>query len=147
MSAWHTTMDSQPYGFSDLQSLDLYGATLAPSDHASPSLALLPPSQGFYGESGSTAVCELEPLPTAEELLLDKVAAPMAAEVDAVASNPIEHAGTRKRKAPTTKDHHWEPLKARIIELHADEKLPVKKLRAMIREETGFDATFVAYHA
>ncbi len=145
-------MESQPdgYYFSDPNGLSLGGTTLAQSSLDlldSPGDLLLGLSQEFDDQGDSTAAWGLEPLPTAEELLPEKVFTPAATEFDPIIPDSIVQAGKRKRRAPTTKDHHWEPLKARIIELHTEEKLPVKKLMAVIQEETGFDATSVAYPA
>lgn len=44
----------------------------------------------------------------------------------------------RKRKAPTLRVDVWEPYKARIIELHIEQKLPLRKVKETIREEFSF---------
>ncbi len=140
-------MESQLHDFSGAHDSFLYGTTLGQSTlsaPASPGLLLLPWSQEAHDQGESTAVDWLEPLPTADELLLDKISLPAASEHGfAIPDTDNKQAGNRKRKAPTTKDHHWEPLKARILELHSGERLPIKKLRRVIQEETGFDATSV----
>lgn len=46
----------------------------------------------------------------------------------------------RKRKAPTLRADAWEPYKARIIELHHTQKLPLRKVKEVIKEEYGFTA-------
>lgn len=46
----------------------------------------------------------------------------------------------RKRKAPTLRADAWEPYKARIIELHITQKLPLRKVKEMVKEEFGFTA-------
>ena len=143
-------MESQLHDFSGPHGSSLYGTTLGQSPKSAPAsddwlLPLL--SQESYDQGESTAVCWLEPLPTAEELILDKLDLPAAEEHDFLIPDTADkQAGNRKRKAPTTKDYHWEPLKARILELHSGERLPIKKLRRVIQEETGFDATSVTYH-
>lgn len=50
----------------------------------------------------------------------------------------------RKRKAPTLRRDDWEPLKARIIELHITQKRPLSEVKKMVEEEfkvIGFSAT------
>lgn len=46
----------------------------------------------------------------------------------------------RKRKAPTLRADAWEPYKARIIELHITQKLPLRKVKEIVKEESGFTA-------
>jgi hypothetical protein len=50
----------------------------------------------------------------------------------------------RKRKAPTLLLHDWEPVKARLIELHIVKKIPLPKVKKILEEEfksSGFSAT------
>jgi hypothetical protein len=50
----------------------------------------------------------------------------------------------RKRKAPTLRIDDWDPVKARVIELHIDQKLPLYEVKNTIEKEfTGFTATLV----
>lgn len=49
----------------------------------------------------------------------------------------------RKRKAPTLHADAWEPYKARIVELHVEQKLPLKKVKETIEQESGFIAEYV----
>jgi hypothetical protein len=51
----------------------------------------------------------------------------------------------RKRKAPTLRAADWEPYKARIIELHITQRLPLKEVRQRIQEESGFTAEYVSF--
>jgi hypothetical protein len=51
--------------------------------------------------------------------------------------------GTRKRKAPTLRVEDWEPYKARIIELHIEQDLPLRKVKDAIQKEFGFEAEYV----
>ena len=46
----------------------------------------------------------------------------------------------RKKKAPTLRAESWEPYKARIMELHIAQKLSLRKVKEMIKEEFGFTA-------
>lgn len=46
----------------------------------------------------------------------------------------------RKKKARTLRADDWEPYKAQIIELHITQKLPLRKVKEMIKEEFGFTA-------
>jgi hypothetical protein len=48
----------------------------------------------------------------------------------------------RKRKAPTLRQDDWEPVKARVIELHITKKLPLPEVKKAVEAEfTGFTAT------
>jgi hypothetical protein len=50
----------------------------------------------------------------------------------------------RKRKAPTLRRDKWEPVKARAIELHISQKLPLPEVQKTVEEEfksSGFTAT------
>ncbi|KAH7113304.1 hypothetical protein B0J11DRAFT_572773 [Dendryphion nanum] len=51
----------------------------------------------------------------------------------------------RKRKAPTLRASAWEPYKARIIELHTIQGLPLKKVKERIEEEFSFTAEIRQY--
>lgn len=51
---------------------------------------------------------------------------------------------TRKRKAPTLHADAWEPYKARIIELHVEQGLPLGKVKDTIEEEFAFTAEYVS---
>lgn len=49
----------------------------------------------------------------------------------------------RKRKAPTLRRDKWEPVKARVIELHISQKLPLPEVQKIVEEEfksSGFRA-------
>ena len=51
---------------------------------------------------------------------------------------------SRKRKAPTLRRDEWEPVKARVIELHINQSLPLPKVKEIVEEEfklIGFTAT------
>lgn len=50
----------------------------------------------------------------------------------------------RKQKAPTLRLDKWEPVKARVIELHISQNLPLPKVKEIVEEEfksSGFTAT------
>jgi hypothetical protein len=50
----------------------------------------------------------------------------------------------RKRKAPTLRRDEWEPVKARVIELHISQNLPLPEVKERVEEEfksSGFTAT------
>ena len=50
----------------------------------------------------------------------------------------------RKRKAPTLRDDDWEPVKARIIELHVTQNRPLSEVKETLEQEfrsIGFTAT------
>lgn len=46
----------------------------------------------------------------------------------------------RKRKAPIRRADDWEPYKARILELHIAQKLPLNTVKEKIRAQFGFTA-------
>ena len=50
----------------------------------------------------------------------------------------------RKRKAPTLRADAWEPYKARIIELHIQQGLPLREVKENIMKEFGFTAKYVS---
>jgi hypothetical protein len=50
----------------------------------------------------------------------------------------------RKRKAPTLRREDWEPVKARIFELHITHKKPLPEVKQIVEKEfesSGFSAT------
>ena len=51
----------------------------------------------------------------------------------------------RKKKAPTLRAKDWEPYKARVLELHDSQKLPLVKVKEMIEKEFGFTAEYVVH--
>ena len=51
----------------------------------------------------------------------------------------------RKRKAPTLRADAWEPYKARIIELHIQQGLPLREVKENIMNEFGFTAEYVSF--
>jgi hypothetical protein len=51
---------------------------------------------------------------------------------------------SRKRKAPTLREDDWEPVKARVIELHVTQNLPLPEVKKIVEDELksrGFTAT------
>jgi hypothetical protein len=52
---------------------------------------------------------------------------------------------TRKRKAPTLRAEDWEPYKARIIELHIQQDLPLQEVKDAIQIEFGFEAKYAYF--
>ena len=49
---------------------------------------------------------------------------------------------SRKRKAPTLKADAWEPYKARVIELHINQGMPIQKVKEIIENEFNFTAEY-----
>lgn len=49
----------------------------------------------------------------------------------------------RKRKAPTLRTDDFEPYKARILELHIEQNLPLPSVKVMIERESWFRAEYV----
>jgi hypothetical protein len=50
----------------------------------------------------------------------------------------------RKRKAPTLREDDWNPVKARILELHITQNLPLPEVKELVEREfesIGFSAT------
>ena len=63
---------------------------------------------------------------------------------ESIPTNPaIPTLRTRKRKAPTLCAKAWEPYKARILDLHVANKLPLRDVKTMIEAEFGFSAEYV----
>ncbi|UZP36506.1 hypothetical protein NXS19_004322 [Fusarium pseudograminearum] len=52
---------------------------------------------------------------------------------------------SRKKKAPTLRAKDWEPYKARILELHDEQNLPLPRVKTMIEEEFEFIAELRQY--
>ncbi|KIN05215.1 hypothetical protein OIDMADRAFT_66026, partial [Oidiodendron maius Zn] len=52
---------------------------------------------------------------------------------------------SRKRKAPTLKADAWEPYKARVIELHINQGMPLQKVKEIIENEFNFTAEVRQY--
>ena len=50
----------------------------------------------------------------------------------------------RKRKAPTLHANAWEPYKARIVELHITQGVPLKEVKQHVEKEFGFVAEYVS---
>jgi hypothetical protein len=50
---------------------------------------------------------------------------------------------TRKRRAPTLRAGDWEPYKARIVELHITQRLPLREVKEKVEREFGFTAEYV----
>jgi hypothetical protein len=50
----------------------------------------------------------------------------------------------RKRKAPTLRTDDFEPYKARILELHIDQDIPLPSVKAIIENESPFKAEYVS---
>ncbi|XWX00380.1 hypothetical protein V2A60_008400 [Cordyceps javanica] len=53
----------------------------------------------------------------------------------------------RRRKAPTLREHDWEPLKTRIVDLHIKENMSLPDVRALMQKERGFEATLRQYRS
>jgi hypothetical protein len=52
----------------------------------------------------------------------------------------------RKQKAPTLRVDDWKPVKARVIELHITQKLPLPEVKKIVeRDLPGFTAKWVHY--
>jgi len=70
---------------------------------------------------------------------------PIAEETNSVPVQPMAPPpGPRKQKAPTLRRDDWEPVKARVIDLHVSQNLPLPKVKEIVEEEfksSGFTAT------
>ncbi|KAF3044147.1 hypothetical protein E8E12_010387 [Didymella heteroderae] len=53
----------------------------------------------------------------------------------------------RKPKATTLRDQDWEPLRARIVELHIIGDLPLKTVKEVLQKEYGFHAEIRQYRS
>jgi hypothetical protein len=50
----------------------------------------------------------------------------------------------RKRKAATLRDDDWEPYRERILDLHIEQNMPLRKVKQLIEDKYGFKAEYVA---
>jgi len=55
---------------------------------------------------------------------------------------PMGPPKSRKRKAPTLHTDAWEPYKARIVELHITQGLPLREVKKTIKSDFGFTAEY-----
>jgi hypothetical protein len=75
-----------------------------------------------------------------QQLPISSRASDAAAQLMAPPPNP------RKKKAPTLRVDDWKPVKARVIELHITQKLPLPEVKKIVeRDLPGFTATWVHY--
>jgi hypothetical protein len=97
-------------------------------------------SNGFAGHQMSLS---LEPTPTNTFAPLQQL--PISASTDdAHVQSMAPPPKPRKRKAPTLRDDDWEPVKARVIELHITQNVPLPEVKQIVEEESksiGFTAT------
>lgn len=79
-----------------------------------------------------------------EQLLSDSQHIPITA-MDPSTTTMGPPTNPRKRKAPTLRAEDWEPYKARIIELHIDDGLPLREVKDIIdrESESKFKAEYV----
>jgi Clr5 domain len=56
-------------------------------------------------------------------------------------ASSIQISKARKKKAPNLTAKAWEPYKARVIELHISQGVPLPRVKEIMEEEAGFEAT------
>ena len=64
-------------------------------------------------------------------------------ETQVTPATPMGPPKSRKRKAPTLHADAWEPYKARIVELHITQGLPLREVKKTIERDFGFTAEYV----
>jgi hypothetical protein len=98
-----------------------------------------------YGFDQNQLSFSLDSMPTA--ITAHQSHFPVTGETDDIHVQSMAPPSTsRKRKAPTLRDEDWEPVRARVIELHITQKLPLPDVKKLIEEEFksfGFTATLV----
>jgi hypothetical protein len=126
-----------PYGAQ--QAYQLYGSHLALDNLSSQTL----PTDGQVITGHNNVLHSLQPS------LAHHIHTPYNTEsFGGTETIPVIHMGPptklpRKKKAPTLRAGDWEPYKARIIELHITQKLPLPEVQKKIEEEFGFTAVYV----
>ncbi|ETS84387.1 hypothetical protein PFICI_02412 [Pestalotiopsis fici W106-1] len=115
------------------------GATLSgPAAYSGYSAAYVPILPVHVSIPNYTAM-ESQELPT--------YSVPSNANSDPRQSMPPPALNPRKRKAPTLRAGDWTPVKARIIELHIDDNMPLPEVKIAIEEEFPFEATLRQYRS
>lgn len=124
-SQWDPPSSYNPDGYYSSHAVQTYSnASLSSRSDFTSSQNSLP-----LDPKGQDAVSQLERLPISN--------GPNNANVQPMAPPP-----SRKRKALTLRADDWEPVKARVIELHINQKLPLTEVKEKVeREFTGFTAT------
>ena len=110
---------AQPYGNTGFASHEM-------------SLLLEPTSNNTF------ALPQQLPISTSTNSNVQSMAPPPGPQLMAPPLNP------RKRKAPTLRDEDWNPVKARVIELHITQNVPLAEAKRIVEEEfksIGFIAT------
>lgn len=125
---WSFPIDQQPYAYSH----ESHGALQLFNEFA-------PQPDPLYHEQSTVDYGEPQHPPELSQELLFPMPQDVPSFDDASTSMgpPLKH---RKRKARTLRDEDFEPYKNRIIELHVAQKVPLRKVSAMIEEEFGFAA-------
>ncbi|KAF2267719.1 TPR-like protein [Lojkania enalia] len=99
---------------------------------------------GYYTTSQSAVPHPLDP--SLAPRIYDYHYAEVARNVESMSATSMgPPPRKRQRKAPTLRADAWEPYKDRIIELHITQKLPLRKVKEIIKEEYGFTAELRQY--
>jgi hypothetical protein len=121
------------------QAYGLHGSPMAPHDVSLQTL----PTDGHVTTGQSSMSQSFHPSPA-----LHIHASHNAESFDDTPNIPPTSMGpptkSRKRKAPTLRADAWEPYKARVVELHIMQKLPLPEVKKTIEEEFGFTAEYVS---
>lgn len=139
----HPTMESlSPNDYTQLLPLSSYDESWClPSQTLQPYDVTAMSHQGGFTEAPMSL--QLDPAPTATVIQSHQLPVPDGTNdvhVQPMAPPP----NPRKRKAPTLRLDEWEPVKARVIELHITQNLPLPEVKKMVEEEfksSGFTAT------
>ena len=121
------------------QALELYGNNPNFNGHTLGSLGplgYLPPTDHYMSNS-----IDILPVPYTGPPLN---ASPSTDHHDVLPPSMGPPTKKRKSKAPTLRAADWEPHKARIIELHITQKLPLREVKVTMEREFGFVAEYVS---
>lgn len=122
------------YPWTSEQLYGLYHTPLAPESFL---------AQSTYAQT--TAAQDLhhafEPSPAPEIQMAGNIDYGDAQAIPSLAMGPPTN--PRKRKAPTLRESDWQPYKARILELHIEQKRPLREVKEIIELEFDFTAECV----
>src|SRR5215469_1913655 len=120
------------------QTFELYGTVPALEDPAPEpihTLGQLASSDNYMMHSFNSSPLPNPSKPTSQQAPSDSQ--------NMVATSMGPPSRPRKPKAPTLRAGDWEPVKARVIELHINQNLPLPKVRDIIEQEFNFKAEYV----
>jgi hypothetical protein len=135
-SQWAPLDSHNQGGYLSGQVVQIYGNTTASYGNAftghQMSLFLEPTPNNTF------PIPQQVPISVSTDANVQSMAPPPSPQPMAPPPNP------RKRKAPTLREEDWDPVKARIIELHITQNVPLAEVKRIVEQEfklIGFTAT------